>query len=134
MKSTGFSLAVMVGVSLLVAPPASAGGVYDANALWAHEDVAPLGERITMWECWEEGLQGRPRLEQKIGKKWKRLDVSSVKRDEQRCGEKTPMKATYKFTLRNAVSWNVEEREYEVTVRTRCRNCESYDWTILVDK
>ena len=128
------AVAVIAALSVLVAPSAVAAGSYDANELWAHEESVPLGERVTMWECWETGIGSNPRLFQKVGKKWKRLDVSSVKRDERRCGEDTPLKATYKFKVRNSLTWNKEARSYEATVRTRCKNCEPYNWTILVDK
>lgn len=131
-----FSLAVTlaVGTALVVAPPALGSKTYDANELWAYENSVPLGERITMWECWEDDIDGRPTIDQRVGKKWKRLDVSSVVRDEEMCGTNTPLKATYKFKVRDSLRWNKKQETYEAVVRTYCSGCVSYNWAIPVDK
>jgi len=126
--------AVAVVTALVVAPPALGSSTYDANELWAYEDSVPLGERITMWECWKEGPGTNPRIDQRVGRKWVRLDVSSVERDAKTCGKNQPIKATYKFKVRDSLRWNKKEKSFEAVVRTYCRGCVSYRWAILVDK
>jgi len=126
--------AVAVGTALVVAPPALGSSTYDANELWAYEDSVPLGERITMWECWKEGPGTNPRIDQRVGKKWVRLDVSSVARDVKTCGKNQPIKATYKFKVRDSLRWNKKEKTHEALVRTYCSGCVTYKWAIPVDK
>jgi len=127
-------VAAFAGFALGFAPLAQASNTYDANELWAYEDSVPLGERITMWECWKEGPGTNPRIDQRVGKKWVRLDVSTVKRDAKTCGKNQPIKATYKFKVRDSLRWNKKEKSFEAVVRTYCRGCVSYKWAILVNK
>jgi hypothetical protein len=134
MKSLGAVLAAFLGLTLVAASPAAAGDTYDANALWAYEESVPLGERITIWECWKEGDGNNPRIDQRVGKKWKRLDVSTVTRDEEMCGKNQPIKATYKFKIRDSLRWNKKQKSYEAVVRTYCSGCVTYKWAILVDR
>lgn len=134
MKAFAVFAAAILGVAVLTAAPASADNTYDANELWAYEDSVPLGQRITMWECWEDAIEGRPKIDQRVGGKWKRLDVSSVVRDEELCGSRTPLKATYKLKVRDSLRWNKERKTYEAVVRTYCSGCVSYNWAIPVDK
>lgn len=134
MKAFVMALVASFISGLFSAPSAASTDAYNANDLWAYEDSVSLGERVTMWECWEEEIGGRPRLDQKVRKKWVRLDVASVRRDEGLCGKDTPLKATYEFQVRNSLSWNRQQRTYEAIVRTRCRGCQSYNWAIPVDK
>lgn len=134
MKTFSAVLAALLGLTLLSSTPASADKTYDANALWEYEDSVPLGERVTMWECWEDVIGGRPTIDQRVNGKWKRLDVSSVVRDEEVCGSRTPLKATYKFKVRDSLRWNKKQKTYEAVVRTYCSGCVSYNWAIPVDK
>ena len=134
MRRIALVVAALAGFALGFAPLAQASNTYDANELWAYEESVSLGERITMWECWEDEIDGRPTIDQRVGKKWKRLDVSSVVRDEEICGNKTPLKATYKFKVRDSLRWNKKEKTYEAVVRTYCSGCVSYKWAIPVDK
>ena len=134
MKTFSAVVATLLGLTLLTSTPALADKTYDANVLWEYEDSVPLGERITMWECWKEGRGDNPRIDQRVGNKWKRLDVSTVTRDEEMCGKNQPIKATYKFKIRDTLRWNKKQKSYEAVVRTYCSGCVSYKWAILVDK
>lgn len=134
MKVAIVSLSILLGLNLVTSPTALADRVYDANLLWQYEESVPLGERITMWECWKEGDGNNPRIDQRVGRKWKRLDISTVTRDEELCGADQPIKATYKFRLRDSLRWNRKEETFEAVVRTYCSGCVSYRWAIPVEK
>lgn len=106
----------------------------DAWRLYDHKAVVSLGELLKMWECWADMEGSDPELLQRVGKRWVRLDIATVTRDESKCGSEQPIKAVYEFKVRDSLRWNKKKKSYEATVRTTCSTCVTYNWTILVDK
>lgn len=135
---TVFRTLLAVSVALVTATSASAahaaGEGIDSWLLYDHKRSVSLGETVTMWECWGDMDGSDPRLLQRVGKKWKTLDISTVTRDVDFCGKKEPLKAVYTFKVRDALRWNKKEKSYEAVVKTVCSTCQTYNWTILVDK
>lgn len=129
---TGLIAGAVMGISSGPAQ-ASDDGV-DAWRLYDHKTSVSLGERVKMWECWADMEGSDPELLQRVGKRWVRLDIATVTRDEGKCGSKQPIKAVYDFKVRDSLRWNKKKKSYEATVRTVCSTCVTYDWTILVDK
>lgn len=127
--------AVAAVAAFAAAPSANAAGEgIDSWLLYDHKRSVSLDQKVTMWECWEAMDGSDPRLLQKVGKKWITLDVSTVTRDVRFCGRQEPMKAVYTFTIRNGLRWNKKEKSYEAVVKTVCSTCQTYNWTVLVDK
>lgn len=87
-------------------------------------------ETTRMYECWADGAGSAPRLYQWVDKKWMLLDVSEMERDAELCGEDTPIKATYEFSLL-PVGTLVRGKDYYLArVLTKCKGCQSYRWKI----
>lgn len=128
----GLSVGAVFAISSLPAQAADDG--IDAWRLYDHKASISLGERVTMWECWADMEGSDPELRQRVGKRWVRLDIATVTRDDSKCGAKQPIKAVYEFKVRDSLRWNKKKQSYEATVRTACSTCVTYDWTILVDK
>lgn len=118
-------------VATLAGPPSAAAddGV-SAEDLEARTEVIFANVPTRMWECWEAGIGGAPRLYQRVAGKWRLLDVATTSRDVAACGRRTPIKAVYEFTLFPVGRLNEAEDYYETRVLTRCTGCEAYRWTI----
>ena len=126
--------AVAVGVALVAAvvgiSPAAAEDGVSAEDLESRKEVIFANVPTRMWECWEEGASGAPRLYQRVAGKWRLLDVATTERDVATCGRRTPIKAVYEFTLFPVGRLNTAEDYYETRVLTKCSGCQTYRWTI----
>lgn len=129
-RLAGIGLVAAVTAVFGIAPASAADDEVSANDLEAGKETIFANEPTRMWECWEEGAGSAPRLYQWVGRKWKLLDVSTMQRDESRCGSETPIKAIYEFTLQPVGTLNASGQYYVARVMTKCNGCESYRWKI----
>lgn len=123
------ALTMMAALSAISPAVAADDGVSAAD-LETGKATVFANEPTRMWECWEEGAESPPRLYQLVDRKWKLLDVSTMERDATLCGQATPIKATYEFTLLPAGTFIEAKKYYEARVLTKCKGCESYRWKI----
>lgn len=129
-RVSGIGLVTAVTVLFGIAPASATDDGVSAVDLETGKEAIFANEATRMWECWEDGPGSAPRLYQRVGKKWKLLDVATMQRDESRCGSRTPIKATYEFTLQPVGTFNVAGKYYVARVMTKCTGCESYQWKI----
>lgn len=134
-KITISGLAGALTLAALMAPPSmAADNGIDSWDLYKHNTSVSLNQQVKMWECWGKGVGTNPKLLQKVGRKWVTLDVSTVSTDTAFCGKKEPIKAIYSFKVKDSLRWNQKKNSYEAVVRTVCSTCETYNWSILVNK
>lgn len=130
MRLAATVLGAVLVVTLAVPPAAAADDGVSAEDLEARTEVIFANVPTRMWECWEDGVGGAPRLYQRVAGKWRLLDVATTSRDVGTCGRRTPIKAVYEFTLFPVGRLNTAEDYYETRVLTKCTGCETYRWTI----